>query len=113
MHWKSGEDSKASELWVCFCILRYNPGFEYDGISQSKAAPGQGQVGQQQEFLRGKGGQVLKGVAQGGLEFPSLEMSKEGLAVTLRALISIWMTPEVFSPTITSSNLPTEKSMET
>ncbi|XP_051629844.1 uncharacterized protein LOC127463867 isoform X2 [Manacus candei] len=47
------------------------------------AVPGEAQMGQEEEFLPGKGGQALAGAAQGGLECPALEVSQEGLAVAL------------------------------
>ncbi|XP_051629695.1 uncharacterized PE-PGRS family protein PE_PGRS54-like [Manacus candei] len=51
-----------------------------------QAGPGEGQVGAEEEFVAGKGGEALAGAAQGGLECPSLEVSQEGLAVALSAL---------------------------
>lgn len=48
------------------------------------------QVGHQEEFQRGKGGQGLEGGARGGLGSPSspdhLEVSEEGVEVALSAL---------------------------
>ncbi|RMC01245.1 hypothetical protein DUI87_22194 [Hirundo rustica rustica] len=48
--------------------------------------PGEAQVGHQLEFPHGKGGQALSGAALGGLESPSLEVSKESLDKALSAL---------------------------
>ncbi|NWR95406.1 COPA protein, partial [Furnarius figulus] len=42
-----------------------------------------GSLGQEEEFGPGKGGEALEGAAQGGLECPALEVSKECLEVAL------------------------------
>ncbi|RMB91888.1 hypothetical protein DUI87_31698 [Hirundo rustica rustica] len=66
-----------------------DPGLETPPLNLEevqKTVPREGQGGHQQEFLHGKGGQALEGAAQGGLESPPLEVSKEQLEVALSAL---------------------------
>lgn len=45
----------------------------------ASAAPGEMQVGHQEEFLCGKGDRTWEGAARRGVGVPSLEMSKECL----------------------------------
>ena len=53
-----------------------------------QVAPGEVQVGYEEEFLLSKNGEALAQAAQGGMESPSLEVFKKRADVALRAVVS-------------------------